>query len=400
MEKTARLAVRIGPDQGQVFPLATELVRIGRGADNEIVLTDPWIADHHASIVHREGRYAIVTAHPAGLQIDETPVPPERWIWLPEEASIRISPHTVLTFELHPHANGDQAEPAVGSETGTITMQPTMEGFGTGNAVPTVKAPPRAGTARPRRGVPPASPASAEGGAAKADPPPAPSVKPAPGPTAKAASDPAVAPANGESPFEALGAPPGSSDRVPRPRKPGEKKGRQTAKFIAEGPDAALVKLGGDGTLPELALIESAAAEAAKNAKRETNPLILIGAMVVSLSMTLVMLFMDDAPNANQTHDKAAARQELREYYGAEGDTSFAPYQLGLRRARQAFTRRDSAGEQAELRKVLNMLRSESKDKMQRFTGVTGRVDYDYDDISKRSDRRLEELIAALLADD
>ena len=46
------------------------------------------------------------------------------------------------------------------------------------------------------------------------------------------------------------------------------------------------------------------------------------------------------------------------------------------------------------------MLRSESKDRMQRFSGMTGRLEYDYDDESKRSDRRLEELIAVLLADD
>ena len=61
MDKTAQLVIQTGPDQGQVFPLQSELVRLGTADGNDIVLSDATLAEHHASIVYREGRYAIVT---------------------------------------------------------------------------------------------------------------------------------------------------------------------------------------------------------------------------------------------------------------------------------------------------------------------------------------------------
>lgn len=364
MDSAARLTVRMGPDQGKSFPLATELVRIGRGPENEIILGDPDLDEHQASIIHRDGRYAIVTASPGGLLIDGTAIPPERWIWLPAEASIRLSPQTTLLFESGAAAAQvpATAAPAVGSETGSITLQPAVEGpFGA------ARGPQRAGTARAR-----------------------------PVPQSAAATATVDGPAPAANPSEPAG-------KAVRARKGGaersEKKGRTTARFITDGPGQALVRLGDDGHLPELALEEVASPGRVVTEKKETHPLLLAGALALSLTMTLVLLFMEGESSSATVQDQASARAELREYYGEDGET-LAPYQLALRRSRLAFARGDRQGEREELRQVLHMLRSEAKGRLQKFTGLTGRLDYDYDDASKRSDRRLEELIAILMAGD
>jgi len=357
MDKTAQLSVRMGPDQGQTFPLETELVRLGLGTDNEIVLTDPALTEHHASIVYREGRFAIVTTHPGGLQIDETPVPPERWIWIPEQASIRLSPQTLLHFEI----TASPSSPSPTGEAGMVTVSgsaPTASAPPTPGSPLTIKPPPRAGAAKPR--------------------------KTTPSPTA-------VINPGAETIDE-------STETPARPRKSTEKKGRQTARFITDGPGEPLVRLGDDGQLPELSLAEAGPEGKVSTKPKESNPYLLVGVIFLSLLMTGAMLFVEGEETALPTQDHAAARQEMTEYLGTDTE-SLAPYQLTLRRSRQAWARGDRNGEKAELRRVLRMLRSEAKERLQKFAGLTGRLDYDYDDASKRSDRRLEELIAILLSD-
>jgi len=48
---------------------------------------------------------------------------------------------------------------------------------------------------------------------------------------------------------------------------------------------------------------------------------------------------------------------------------------------------------------VLAILRSEAKDKLYQYTGLTGRLDYDESNDNKKSDKRLEELIGTLLSE-
>lgn len=352
MDKTAQLVIQTGPDQGQVFPLQSELVRLGSGDGNEIVLSDATLAEHHASIVYREGRFAIVTTHAGGLHIDETPVPPERWIWLPEQASIRLSPQTLLQFTVTSQAQQTATPP-------TVTTAPPQEAVPVGaaasaDAPPSPRPLPRAGTPKPRR-----VPTAVSPGTETVDE---------------------------------------STESPARPRKSAEKKGRQTARFITDGPGEPLVRLGEDGQLPELSLTESGAEGKTSSRTRESNPYLLLGVVFVSLLMTGAMLFMEGEDSYLPPQNQAAARQELVEYLGTDTDSP-ASYQLALRRSRQAWARGDRSGEKAELRRVLNMLRSEAKERLQKFSGLTGRLDYDYDDSSKRSDRRLEELIAILLSD-
>lgn len=350
MDKTAQLLIQTGPDQGQVFPLQSELVRLGTADGNDIVLSDATLAEHHASIVFREGRFAIVTTHAGGLHIDETPVPPERWIWLPEQASIRLSPQTMLQFTVTSGVPETAPAPAI-SVTAPTPASPAPT---TADPSLSLRPPPRAGTAKPRK------------------------VPTAVNPGAETLDESTEAPA--------------------KPRKGTEKKGRQTARFITDGPGEPLVRLGEDGHLPELSLAESGAEDKGASRPRESNPYLLLGVLFFSLLMTGAMLFMEGEDSYLPPQNQAAARQELTEYLGTDTDSP-APYQLALRRSRQAWARGDRSGEKQELRRVLQMLRSEAKERLQKFAGLTGRLDYDYDDSSKRSDRRLEELIAILLSD-
>ena len=106
MSVCATITVTSGPDRGKVFELTGEMVRLGKAPENEVVLSDAQVGDHHASIVRREGRFAIFTSEPDGLEVDGTEVPSERWVWLPEAATIRMGQRTSVEFVV----NGDAQE--------------------------------------------------------------------------------------------------------------------------------------------------------------------------------------------------------------------------------------------------------------------------------------------------
>jgi hypothetical protein len=346
MSTRAKITVTTGPDRGKSIGLSGDLLRLGRAPENDFVLTDTDLAEHLASVVERDGRYAIITTVPGGLEIDGTELPVERWVWLPEEAQIRISRRTILQFIQE--SNGAEEDSAVdAATTGTVPAAGSRLA-GTRSVAPT-----KSETAAPRRPVP----------------------KPA-----------------------------GSSGEVRRPspkRAAGERveaKKRTVARFITDGPGDPLVRLGEDGHLPELALKEGAVREGHEAAPRSTNPTVLAVGLCFSIGITMLMLFMDTGGFGDNTAQKAAARAEIVEYYGAEND-DLKPYQYHLRQARQARGRGDSETERAEYRKVLAQLRSEAKDKLYRYTGITGRLDYADTDDNRKSDRRLEELIAILLSE-
>ena len=99
MGDRARLTVTTGPDRGRVFELAEEMVNIGRGAQNEIALTDLQVAEHQATVMSRNGRYAIYVLRKDSVEVDGSVVPPEQWIWLPDTARIKLSTYTGLRFQ-------------------------------------------------------------------------------------------------------------------------------------------------------------------------------------------------------------------------------------------------------------------------------------------------------------
>ena len=98
MSEPATITVTRGPARGQFFELEAELVHIGRAESNQVVLDDTNLADHQASIVFRNGRYAIFTPLPDAVSIDGSAIPPQRWVWLPGEANIELGQRTSLRF--------------------------------------------------------------------------------------------------------------------------------------------------------------------------------------------------------------------------------------------------------------------------------------------------------------
>lgn len=353
MSVCATITVTGGPDRGKVFELTGEMMRLGTASDNEFILSDTHVGDHHASIVRREDRFAIFTSSPEGLEIDGTEVPPERWVWLPETATIRIGKRTSVEFVVN-GAEGEEGpaaeEPAqrqLAAATAEAAATRTQSGASAVEAVP----PGRSASSKGRRSAEPAVPGS-------------------------------DAPARSRR---------SATDRV-------DKKTRTIARFITDGPGDPLVKLGEDGHLPELTLHEAQAGERTEGAAKQKNPLLILVAIGLSFGMTILMLFMDVGNFASREEEKAKARREIMDYYGAEDETP-KPYQVHLREARLARSRRDFETERHEYRLVLAILRSEAKDKLFKYTGVTGRIDYDEASESKKSDKRLEELIGILLSD-
>ena len=78
MSSSATITVTSGPARGTVFPLNDELMHLGRAATNQIVLDDPDLPDHQASIVKRNGRYAIYATGEAAIEVDGNVIPAEQ----------------------------------------------------------------------------------------------------------------------------------------------------------------------------------------------------------------------------------------------------------------------------------------------------------------------------------
>lgn len=93
-----RLTVLAGTEQGAVFSLGDDLVQVGTGPDNQLVLHDPHISSQHCSLVRRGGRFAIYAQPETGILIDGRPLPVDQWVWLPPEAVLQLSPQTVVYF--------------------------------------------------------------------------------------------------------------------------------------------------------------------------------------------------------------------------------------------------------------------------------------------------------------
>ena len=181
-------------------------------------------------------------------------------------------------------------------------------------------------------------------------------------------------------------------------RKPGTKKSdgttRTVAKFITDRTGETLVRLGEDGHLPELALVESAAPKLDKRKRApQGNPALVYGALGFSLLLSLAMLFIDSPVTDERSQSKLEARQSVMRALGDDKQPIFVggdkqpikPFQQLLRDAGLAHSRGDFKAERAAYQKVLKLLNSEDKNP---FTGITGKAE---------DDDRLKQLIAVLL---
>lgn len=310
-KQVAAIAVSSGPDRGAVYRLTEEMVHIGRGADRQVVLTDPEIADLHASIACRNGRYALY-APADGVLLDDTAVPAERWVWLPENARIRLTASTSLQFTIHAVLASSEPADEADAPAKTATFK---------------------------------SPRAKSAGAKSA------------GRTSRAA---------------------GRKSTV--------------ARFITDQQGDTLVKLGEDGHLPELALAEGPqAGKPAEQARSGGNPLVMFGAMALSVALSAALLLVDFEPSHHSQSDRAGARHEITGFYGVPGE-SLRPYQRLLREAQLAYARRDYRTEVQAYRDVLAMLNSEDYNHPAdptRTAALTG---------DPKRDQRLRELIAVLIS--
>ena len=66
----AKLTVTQGIERGKVFVLNGDVAHIGRSAENQVVLSDPNVAEHQATIANRNGRFAIYASGTSPLEIN------------------------------------------------------------------------------------------------------------------------------------------------------------------------------------------------------------------------------------------------------------------------------------------------------------------------------------------
>ena len=110
MSEPAQIDILRGPDEGKVFSVDEDLVQLGRGEENQVALTGEDLQEHQASIIRRNGRYAIFTPVEQGVEVDGKCIPTEQWVWLPETTEIRFGESTLLRF--HYKADADSATEA------------------------------------------------------------------------------------------------------------------------------------------------------------------------------------------------------------------------------------------------------------------------------------------------
>lgn len=96
MGQGARIVVCNGPDRGRTFPVTGDVVHIGRGMDNNIVLADPEILDYHFSVSYRDGQCAVSAASTGGVVINGQSIPAEQWVAIAPPARVQVSVETEL----------------------------------------------------------------------------------------------------------------------------------------------------------------------------------------------------------------------------------------------------------------------------------------------------------------
>jgi len=290
MGQSARIVIHSGPDRGRVFPVEGDLVHIGRGTDNAIVLADPEILDYHFSVSYRNGQCALNAAAAGAVVANGQPLPPDQWVAVVPPTKLQVSGAT----ELEILANED----LTASTTSSVTQSWTDD-------------------------------------------------------------------SSTEAKRKAAGA--GGAKVKKKTRSTGA---RQVAKFITDRPGDPLVRLGGDGKLPELALTEKAATR--REAKAPSQSYLIWVVMAVSVLMSVGMLLIDAEPTTSRGDSRATARRELASYYRGEVST-LQPYQIYLRNAVLAHAQGDAANERKNYFRVLDLLDAADIRDPANLNGLTGK---------------------------
>lgn len=328
MESTissCRIVVTTGPDRGKVFEVDEELVHIGRADENQIVLDDPSLPDHQASVLRKNGRFAIYRPDDATVKVDGADIPAEKWVWLPTDVRLQFGRRTScqLTYE-------------VAIEDEQPATSPTTSG-----PHPPVKVAPKK----------------------------KPSARPAPkesAPDDDSDADESTDHSSDQTPSE------GSRKKKSRRKSKSGKRKKNVARFITDqgGP---LVELGADGHLPELALEDDPTRKEKQDKPQQSNSALLYSALALSFLASLAMLFADPDPPSVSELSKSQAREEIIRFFGSD-EKDLEPWQKNLRTARLAHSRGDYETELMTYRRVLAVLNSEDRDP---HIGITGHLTTD-----------------------
>ena len=329
-----RIVVTTGPDRGKVFEVDEELIHIGRADENQIVLDDPSLPDHQASILRKNGRFAIFRPTDAEIQVDGEDIPAEKWVWLPNDVRLQFGRRTScqLTYEMSlDDEPGSAATPDIPKK-----VAPKSPAKVRPSAVP-----------QPGSDSANAEDVSVDGGAEN---------------TVDQSAD-GAAPANG-----------GSRKKKSKKKGKSAKRKKNVARFITDqgGP---LVELGADGHLPELALQDDPTRKEKQAKPKQSNSALLYSALGLSFLSSLAMMFAEVDPPSVSELSKADAREEIIRFFG-DDEKELKTWHRRLRAARLAHSRGDNETELRRYREVLSALKSEDRDP---HIGITGHLSHDED---------------------
>lgn len=147
-------------------------------------------------------------------------------------------------------------------------------------------------------------------------------------------------------------APPAGQARTAKPAS------ADRARFIA-GRVAQREQLGADGRLPELVLEGEVRKEVEAASSVMSHPLLLLGVLSLSITLSVVMLFVSPTVSSSHSANQQEARRQLELYLAVPGQP-MAPFGQSLREALQAHNRGDRAQERRRYREVLDLLHCES----------------------------------------
>lgn len=172
---------------------------------------------------------------------------------------------------------------------------------------------------------------------------------------------------------------------------------RKVARLVTAESAQSNVLLAADGQLPHLQLVEINKKDAGSGKAKAVNPLLVLAAVILSCGLSVaIVLFSDDESSGARSRRKSEAVQEIEDKFF--GMPPLLPYQVWLRNARQAECRGDHKAENDFYRKVLDVLRVESKTgrttsigASAHEAGVTGSHD---------NDLKLEQLIITATGDE
>lgn len=302
----AKLHFRKGPEKGKTFEVRDELVHIGRGEESNFRLRAKDLQDYELSIVLRNDRYAIYAARGDMVSVEGNYLPPEKWVWLPEDATVLIGDKTEFHFEVQMDA--DEAKPSSGrpvgkaaqpKQTKSVQIKGTPSPAKVRNSKSNVSEDGKAG-----------SPKSRQRNVARF-----------------------------------------ITDQVGDPLVQLGEDGHLPELHLEEIDSGKQKKKNGQQ----------------KEQKSEGNPLLVGIALGFSVLSSLLLLLMSPAGSGSASVDKTSARSEIRQYYGGENEDLEA-YQLLLREAALSRSRGDYQDERNYYRRVLQMLVSEDNQGLIRLT--------------------------------